>query len=410
MLNDKMRHLRDTVIRHSKVIFPVIVIIAVAATVALALGAGRVEEQMDATMETPATIESSVEESAAEDVVQEIPLELNEDEAIRTLMYSYFNAKANGDVETIKSIKNYVEDTEIIWIQEMSKYIESFPVIEVYTKQGPVEGSYVAYVYTHVTFYGHENKVPALEAFYICTDESGNVYLNGAETSEEALDYVQTVSLQEDVVELINRTNAEYNDLLVNDSKFAEYISEVEREVSKATGEALAAQVTESQPTAEGTESEVQEGGEEQTPTGEEQTPVDTGAEQGPVYATATTTVNIRSSDSEQADKLGKVPGGNQVQVVEQRANGWSKIIYEGKEGYIKSEYLHVEGGNTGGEAIKTVKATTNVNLRKEASQTAEKIGVVVGGDSLEVLSEANGWCQVRYKGTVGYVKSEFVQ
>ena len=38
-------------------------------------------------------------------------------------------------------------------------------------------------------------------------------------------------------------------------------------------------------------------------------TPVQT----GPVYATATTTVNVRSSDSETADKLGKVSGGTKV-------------------------------------------------------------------------------------------------
>ena len=59
---------------------------------------------------------------------------------------------------------------------------------------------------------------------------------------------------------------------------------------------------------------------------------------------------------------------------------------------------------------IKTVKATTNVNLRKEASESASKLGVVIGGDSMDVLSEANGWTQVNYKGTVGYVKSEYVQ
>ena len=100
------------------------------------------------------------------------------------------------------------------------------------------------------------------------------------------------------------------------------------------------------------------------------------------------------------------------MQVSEQRANGWSKIVFQGKDGYIKSEYLQMEeaGVDTGSEGTNTVKATTNVNLRKEASESSDKIGVVVGGDSLEVLSEANGWTQVRYKGMVGFVKSEYVQ
>lgn len=411
MWKERMRFLRDALIKHSKVAFPVIVIVAVAATVALALGAGRVEEQMEQlvqdTMEKPETIVSSVpEETTLDRVIPEVPLEDMSYGAMYTLMATYYNALANGDVATIRSISNYVEDTEIIRIQELSKYIESYPLIEIYTKPGPVENSYVAYVYTHVTFYGHEDILPGLTAFYVCTDENGNLYLNEGENPDDVLDYITTVSLQDDVVELNNKVNAEYNDLILSNEKLFEYLSELEKEVSKATGEALAAQYANAEQDetwgAEGSDTDEEEAAGEST--------VEVPAEQGTVYATATTTVNVRSSDSEQADKLGKVAGGTRVQVSEQRANGWTKVIFEGKDGYIKSEYLQVEGTGSGGEAVKTVKATTNVNLRREASETADKIGVVVGGDSLEVLSEANGWTQVRYKGMVGFVKSDYVQ
>ena len=406
-----MRFLRDAVIKHSKVAFPVIVIAAVAATVALALGAGRVEEQMAETMEeSEETIESSVQEEITLDrVIPEVALEDMSEGAMYTLMATYYNALANGDVATIRNISNYVEDTEVIRIQELSKYIESYPLIQIYVKPGPVEDSYVAYVYTHVTFYGHEDRLPGLTAFYVCTDENGALYLNEGENPDDILEYITTISLQDDVVDLNNKVNAEYNELILNNNKLFDYLSELEKEVSKATGEALAAQYAQT----EAENSEDQDSG----PEADTQESVAEGATeapdvQGTVYATATTTVNVRSSDSEQADKLGKVTGGTRVQVSEQRANGWTKIIFEGKDGYIKSEYLQVEGAgtDTGGESMKTVKATTNVNLRREASETAEKIGVVVGGDSLEVLSESNGWSQVRYKGMVGFVKSEYVQ
>ncbi len=411
MWKDKMRSLRDALIKHSKVAFPVIVIAAVAATVALALGAGRVEEQMAETIEqSEDTVESSVQEEVSLDrVIPEVALEDMSEGAMYTLMATYYNALANGDVATIRNISNYVEDTEVIRIQELSKYIESYPLIQIYVKPGPVDDSYVAYVYTHVTFYGHEDRLPGLTAFYVCTDDNGALYLNEGENPDDILEYIKTISLQDDVVELNNKVNAEYNELILNNNKLFDYLSELEKEVSKATGEALATQYA--QTVAEnskeqdcsseaGTHESSSEGATEATPA------------QGTVYATATTTVNVRSSDSEQADKLGKVSGGTRVQVSEQRANGWSKIIFEGKDGYIKSEYLQVEGAGTqnSGESMKTVKATTNVNLRREASETADKIGVVVGGDSLEVLSESNGWSQVRYKGMVGFVKSEYVQ
>lgn len=413
MWKDKMRFLRDAVVRHSKVAFPIIVVAAVAVTVAFALGAGHVEEQMQESRPEE-TVESTVEEVVLAQEDKEVPLDNKEIEGLYTLMATYYNALANGDVATIQTISNYVEDTEMIRIQELSKYIESYPTIEIYTKEGPVENSYIAYVYTYVTFYGYEQQIPGLMTFYVCTDENGNLYLNEGETAEEVLEYVKTVSLQDDVVELTNKTNTEYNELLRNNLQLADYISELEREVSQATGEALAAQIAETQTNEGGSEQTPEEGGtvEGEQPSGDtesEQTPVET----GPVYAKATTTVNVRSSDSEQADKLGKVSGGTRVQIVEQLANGWTKIVFEGKDGFIKSQYLQMEGSasaNTGGDAIKTVKATTNVNMRKEASQTSEKIGVVVGGDTLEVLSEANGWSQVRYNGTVGYVKSEYLQ
>ena len=422
MWKDKMRFLRDAVIRHSKVAFPVIVVCAVTVTVALALGAGRVEEQMQESLAEEETVESesTVEETTLDRVITEVPLEKKDIDGLYTLMATYYNALANGDVDTIQTISNYVEDTEIIRIQELSKYIESYPLIDIYTKQGPVENSYIAYVYTYVTFDGYEQQVPGLMTFYVCTDESGNLYLNEGETAEEVLEYVKTVSLQDDVVELANKTNTEYNDLLRNNLQLADYISQLEHEVSQATGEALAAQIAETQASGTGSETSgeqtsegASEGGDAEGGQSSDNTGAEQPAETGPVYAKATTTVNVRSSDSEQADKLGKVSSGTKVQVVEQRANGWSKIVFEGKDGYIKSEYLQVEGStasNAGGDAIKTATAASNVNLRKEASQTSEKIGVVVGGDTLEVLSENGEWSQVRYNGTVGYVKSEFLR
>jgi uncharacterized protein YgiM (DUF1202 family) len=80
----------------------------------------------------------------------------------------------------------------------------------------------------------------------------------------------------------------------------------------------------------------------------------------------------VRSSDSEQADKLGKVVGGTKVQVQEVRVNGWTKIVYEGGDGYIKSEYLQMEESAEGLETIGTVTANTNINVRSAASEEAE--------------------------------------
>lgn len=411
-MKEKMRLLRDFIVQHSKIAFPIIIIVVVAITVALALGAGNADESEPISSE-PEVSSSTAETVMEEDVVPEIILEQNENGAIYTLVAIYYNAFANGDTQTIQTITDTIDDRELIKIEEFSKYVESYPTIEIYFKPGPIENSYVIYVYTQVTFYGHTQLVPGLETFYVCTDEAGNLYFNKSEMSDEVLEYIGTINLQDDVVELNNKVNAEYNDLMTNDEKLFEYLSEVAKQVDVATGERLAGV---NQGSADGSGA-----GSDGTTDGSQSSGDGSSTAQDKVYGKATTTVNVRSSDSENADKLGKLTTGERVQITEHRANGWSQIVYNGKVGYVKSEYLQVEGNADGGsitgstsgsngDAIRTATATTNVNLRKEPSETATKLGVVVGGESLEVLSEYNGWSQVRYKGTIGYVKSDYIQ
>ena len=60
-------------------------------------------------------------------------------------------------------------------------------------------------------------------------------------------------------------------------------------------------------------------------------------------------------------------------------------------------------------EVIGTVTATTNVRARAAASLEAESLGILSGGESLELYAIENGWCKVNYNGRVAYVKEEFV-
>ena len=249
--------------------------------------------------------------------------------------------------------------------------------------------------------------MPGYQALYICTNDQGEMYIKRGENSEEVNDYIKTVSTQDDVVEFNNKITVEYNELMVDHPEVLQYISELDSQVSIAVGEKLANQVAGDQNTdtsAEGGDQAAD--GQDTSAEGTEQ-PAE---EQGPQYVTTTTTVNVRSSDSEQADKLGKVAGGTKLQVLEQRANGWTKVDYEGKEGYIKTEFLQLAESAAGAETIGTVTATTNINVRASASETADRLGVLSGGDSAELVGTEGDWSKIRYNGQIGYVKSEYVQ
>ncbi|MDE6365051.1 MAG: SH3 domain-containing protein, partial [Lachnospiraceae bacterium] len=121
-----------------------------------------------------------------------------------------------------------------------------------------------------------------------------------------------------------------------------------------------------------------------------------------------TDTVNVRSSDSEEADKIGKAQAGTELTRIEERVNGWSKVIFEDKEAYIKSDYLEVLTAEATVEPIGTITARTNVNVRSQANQESSKLGTAQAGSSYDLLEEQGEWFKINYNGITGFVKAEF--
>ena len=403
MWKEKIHSIGNYIIKHNKVVLPAVVVVAVAITVSVSLSLSNRHKEA----QQEAEIASAASETATETATEEVPLVANEEGAIYTLIATYYNAMATGDEETLRSVCDEISDKDMYRYVELSQYIDYYPTLEIYTKTGPEEGSVIAYVYYKISFVGHEEEVPGYQALYICTNDQGGLYIKRGENSEEVNEYIKTVSTQDDVVEFNNKITVEYNELMVDHPEVLQYISELDSQVSIAVGEKLANQVAgETQVAEAGTEEGSTDGQDTQTENGEQQE----AEEQGPQYVTTTTTVNVRSSDSEQADKLGKVSGGTKLQVLEQRPNGWTKVDYEGKEGYIKTEFLQLAESAAGAESIGTVTATTNINVRASASETADRLGVLSGGDSAELVGTEGDWSKIKYNGQIGYVKSEYVQ
>ena len=403
MWKEKIHSIGNYIIKHNKVVLPAVVVVAVAITVSVSLSLSNRHKEA----QQEAEIASAASETATETATEEVPLVANEEGAIYTLIATYYNAMATGDEETLRSVCDEISDKDMYRYVELSQYIDYYPTLEIYTKTGPEEGSVIAYVYYKISFVGHEEEVPGYQALYICTNDQGGLYIKRGENSEEVNEYIKTVSTQDDVVEFNNKITVEYNELMVDHPEVLQYISELDSQVSIAVGEKLANQVAgETQVAEAGTEEGSTDGQDTQTENGEQQEAED----QGPQYVTTTTTVNVRSSDSEQADKLGKVSGGTKLQVLEQRPNGWTKVDYEGKEGYIKTEFLQLAESAAGTETIGTVTATTNINVRASASETADRLGVLSGGDSAGLVGTEGDWSKIKYNGQIGYVKSEYVQ
>ena len=408
MSKEKWKKVRDLIVKNCKIVFPVLVVVVAAVTVVIALNANKskTEEQQTSAEQSSEVAPQQGEMVEIRPSAEEVPLAANENEAIYTLVATYYNAIGTGDTDTLQAICQGINENILLYYSELSNYIDHYADIDIYSKQGPVDGATIVYVYYKMGIVDY-GEFPGYETLYVCTDENGQLYIKDASIfTDEETEYIRTANEQVDVVEFNNRINVEYSELISQNPNLLEYVGLLSTQLKTRVGEILSSQI-------QGTEEESgestaeQPGGEEGTTdqTQQPETPVDAGSQ----YATATTTVNVRSSDSERADKLGKVTNGTRVQVQEVRVNGWTKIVFEGKDGYIKSEYLQLEESAAGFETIGTVTATTNINVRSAASETSERLGVLAGGSSLDLIANENGWCKVKYNGQVGYVKSDYV-
>jgi uncharacterized protein YraI len=90
--------------------------------------------------------------------------------------------------------------------------------------------------------------------------------------------------------------------------------------------------------------------------------------------------------------------------------NGWTKIVYSGKTGYVMTKYLQMIETAHGYTPIGRITATDNVNVRASASEEAGRMGTISAGTTVSLLGIEGGWCKVNYEGLVGYVKADYVK
>ena len=393
------KHVKVIVITALKILLPVAALAIVIAILFSFTNTKKTKEIEDVSI----MVEES-EQIAGTVTLPEEPLEENADEKVNTLMNSFYSALAEGDIETIKLLKDYNDDTELITYEKKSEFIESYNNIICHTKKGIEENSYFVYVSYEVKIKDIETKAPGLNAFYVYTNDNGNLVIDGnmEENIEAAL---KLVTSQDDVVDLYTKIDVNYNEAISADEALNTFMTELPTKIKTSVGEALA-------------QLEVQQAAETATDNEVAASEEIIQNELVKQIVKATDTVNVRSSDSEEADKIGRVVTGTELERIEIKINGWSKVIYEGKEAYIKSDYLEVvseetvSADNASAEnpvnVGDTVTATTNVNVRNDASQNADAIGTAQANSSYKLLENLGDWYKIDYNGQTGYVKAEY--
>ncbi len=126
----------------------------------------------------------------------------------------------------------------------------------------------------------------------------------------------------------------------------------------------------------------------------------------------ATTNVNVRARATPSSAKIGLLVRGGHVKALSNSSGGWTKVLYQGRVGYISSSYLsqgRVSAPKPASSA-RLVWAKSAANVRAGASTSTARIGSLVKGAHVKALSASSGgWTKVLYQGRVGYVSSSLL-
>jgi len=121
--------------------------------------------------------------------------------------------------------------------------------------------------------------------------------------------------------------------------------------------------------------------------------------------------LNVRQSPATSSQIIGKVTNGQALDV-KSRQNGWLKINYNGKTGYVSLQYTKETSTTNSGTAISGTYYVnaTSLNVRSGAGTNYAYIGKLNSGQAVSVKRDlGNGWYQISFNGRTGYVSKQFI-
>ena len=141
--------------------------------------------------------------------------------------------------------------------------------------------------------------------------------------------------------------------------------------------------------------------------------------------------LHLRSQPGTEGAVIGKYRRGTRVEVLSTQYRNWVRVrTPDRKVGYMYKQYLSSftktdtsgsssrssSSGSSGsssslGTGFRYVKSGIGpVNFRKEATSNSKLLDQLSGGTVVLVLSSGSEWSKVRYNGTLGWVKTRYLQ
>mgnify|MGYP006072010607 FL=1 len=224
-------------------------------------------------------------------------LEENAYPEVNTLIESFYDAWGQKNVDAMRELTDNFSSTDEAKVVNAT-YIESYDNIQVYTKKGLDDNSYVVFATYDLKFQGIDTPAPGLSELYVMKDESNNWLIHNDESDQEVQECIEKTRQEDDVQELISQVEENYNQTVESNEELKSYLEQLGEETNTALM-----------------------------------------ADDGDML-TAAEDCNVRADANTSSQILGRLQAGDQVKKLENAGDSWIKVEYNGQEAYIHSDLL----------------------------------------------------------------------
>lgn len=121
------------------------------------------------------------------------------------------------------------------------------------------------------------------------------------------------------------------------------------------------------------------------------------------------TSVRMRSQPNTSSSTLGYYSNGVTMTVYGS-VDGWYKVSYNGKTGYVSASYMRISPDNVY-DAAKSGSVSGNaVRMRMGPSTSFAIVGSYNKGAAAKITGEYDGWYEISINGKYGYMKKDYVK
>ena len=216
---------------------------------------------------------------------------------VTTFVEAFYAAWGQKDVAKMKELTDAFSKTDETKVTN-ADYIEEYRNVEVYTKPGLEENSYVVFISYDLKFKDVETPAPGLSVIYVYQNEDGTYLIHNDESNAEIEECIEKTRQEEDVKELITQVEKELNAAIEGDENLRKFEEELGSKVNTAMM-----------------------------------------ADNGEMLTT-TEICNMRAEANSDSDIVAILTKGEQVKKLENADENWIKVEYQGNEGYVYSDLL----------------------------------------------------------------------